>query len=306
MFAAAVILCLVLTGLPIMGTLVAAEPSPGGSISGFVYEADGITPIEGADVRAMDWEALPFQPTGEATTDGSGYYVITELAAGDYRVSARATGRAYELYHETYLYDEVQPVTVIEAQVTTDINFTLGPGGNISGMITSAGSGLPLSEVNVLASPSEASAVGGWSLSDESGNYTITSLPYGTYVVRSPSEWRFGSGDDGYMMEFWQEKSDWGDADPVTVSEGVNPTGINFTLELGGTVSGYVYEEDGMTPIPSLHVYATDYHTDVWVAGNNTDEEGRYSLLLPAGTYRVRACASCSGLQYVDEYYDDA
>ena len=272
-----------------------------GSISGFVYQEDEVTPIEGATVQVQSWDAEFYQFVGENTTNPSGAYVISGLAAGDYRVLATATGRAYELYYDTCLWTEADPVSVTDGEPTPDIDFSLGPGGNISGRITSADSGTPLSQVSVLASYADFSAVGGWVLSDLSGNYTIASLPYGTYIVRSPSELRFGSGDDNYLMEFWQEKSDWSEADIVTISEGVNPSDIDFTLGIGGTISGRVYQEDGVTPLANVPVGANDYDTNNWMAGTDTDQYGNYTLLLPSGTYRIRASSSWP---YVGEYYD--
>jgi hypothetical protein len=105
-------------------------------------------------------------------------------------------------------------------------------------------------------------------------------------------------------MEFWQENATWDDADIVTVAEGISPAGISFTLEVGGTLSGYVYQEDGVTPLPDVHVYADDFDTDEWMDGTDTDQDGFYSLVLPNGTYRVRASPSENGLNYVSEWYN--
>ena len=80
------------------------------------------------------------------------------------------------------------------------------------------------------------------------------------------------------------------------------------TFSYAASISGTVREDDGTPvgiPISGLHVFANDYATNDWIAGTNTDGNGDYSLNLPPGTYRVRACASCSGLLYVDEFYDD-
>jgi hypothetical protein len=43
------------------------------------------------------------------------------------------------------------------------------------------------------------------------------------------------------------------------------------------------------------------------VAGANTDASGNYTLSgLPEGGYIVKTCAHCTGLSYVDKYYNDA
>jgi hypothetical protein len=51
-------------------------------------------------------------------------------------------------------------------------------------------------------------------------------------------------------------------------------------------------------------VYAEDYDTGAWMEGINTNQDGSYNLVLPTGRYRVRACATCTSLNYLDEWYD--
>ena len=275
------------------------------SISGRVCEEDGVTPIEGVTVKAGECDIRPFEFVCESTTDADGTYIITNLSAGDYCVYAYAPEYGREFYNDTYFWNDAQPVSVIEGEETPNINFSLGPGGSISGTITSADSGTPLSQVSVFARFADG-IHGAWAgLSDDNGNYTIISLPYSTYKVLSPSYARFGSDDDNYIMEFWQENATWDDADIVTVAEGINPMGINFTLEVSGTISGYVYQEDGVTPLSNVHIHANDYDTNEWMDGTNTDQDGFYSLVLPNGTYRVRACPSCNGINYVSKFYDN-
>jgi hypothetical protein len=72
------------------------------------------------------------------------------------------------------------------------------------------------------------------------------------------------------------------------------------TADAYGSISGHVYQDDGVTPIPNAWVYATGYFTE---AGNYTEPDGSYSLVLPTGTYRV-AVNSCP--PYAGEYYDKA
>jgi hypothetical protein len=274
------------------------------SISGRVCGEDGAH-IEGATVKAGVWDVMPFEFVCESTTDADGIYIITNLSAGDYRVYAYAPEYGREFYNGTHFRRDAQPVSVIEGGETLNINFSLSPGGSISGTITSADSGMPMSNVSLFAIFADEKRGAGAGLSDENGNYTIIGLPYSTYKVLSPSYARFGSGDDNYVMEFWQENATWDDADIVTVAEGVNPQGIDFTLEVGGTISGYVYQEDGVIPLPDVHVYADDYDTGVWMEGTDTDQDGYYTLLLPNGTYRVRANPSENGLDYASEWYND-
>jgi hypothetical protein len=118
------------------------------SISGRVCEEDGVTPIEGATVKTGECDIMPFEFVCESTTDANGIYIITNLSAGDYRVYAYAPEYGREFYNGTHFRNDAQPVSVIEGGETPNINFSLGPGGSISGTIASADSGMLLSNVS--------------------------------------------------------------------------------------------------------------------------------------------------------------
>src|SRR4030042_2631046 len=75
-----------------------------------------------------------------------------------------------------------------------------------------------------------------------------------------------------------------------------------------GSIAGYVYEEDGTTPISLAVVYAYEYSVDVtlgptFAAGfDYTEIDGSYTILgLASGDYRVVAVMN----GYFSEYYDD-
>ncbi|MFH0767975.1 MAG: carboxypeptidase regulatory-like domain-containing protein, partial [Chloroflexota bacterium] len=204
------------------------------SISGYVYDADTSEPIEGAAVVVWDYEQsspLESPPEDRATTDSLGYYTTSTLPDGEYRVAALATGHAVEFYSETFGWNMAQPVS-ISGQSISGIDFTLGPGGTISGTITDAETGQPLSQVSLLVRFADGSPGGLVTTTGENGNYIIRGLPYGTYVIQSPAPLRLGPGDSDYITEFWQEKYSQEDADILSVTEEVNPSGINFILAI--------------------------------------------------------------------------
>ncbi len=130
------------------------------------------------------------------------------------------------------------------------------------------------------------------------GSYTIYGLQTGSYRVN------FYPWVTDYILEYYHGTYDYNAALPVTVSAGETTGEINFAVERGGTISGHVYQADGTTPIPNLHVYALNYDTGEWTAGENTLQDGSYRLVVPTGSYRVKACATCSNLPYYDKYYD--
>jgi len=46
----------------------------------------------------------------------------------------------------------------------------------------------------------------------------------------------------------------WGTATSISVAQPRTTSGIDFTLELSGNISGYVYQDDGSTPIANMAV----------------------------------------------------
>jgi len=111
-------------------------------------------------------------------------------------------------------------------------------GGSISGRVTRDldGIGIPGIEVEVLSN-------GYWvdgTFTDSSGDYVVQGLPAGSYYVRT-----FGNGfliDEFYDNIVANSWTTWppGGAVPVSVAESNETAGINFSLALGGSISGKV------------------------------------------------------------------
>ena len=288
----------------------------GGSISGYVYEEDGITTIEGAIVSAYGaTKIVPtvqlWSPDGQATTDSSGHYSITGLTTGDYRVAAVAPNHERIFYNNAHVLGTGDPVTVTEGNDTSPINFSLGPGGTISGIVRNADGSATLPNVSVLASyPSTTPQTASVALTNASGEYTLDGLSYGDYSVYSPFPFGLGSGDNNYIIEVWQEKKSLIEAaDMVNVAAGINPTGIDFTLEEGCRISGYVRQEGSGTPIAGAVVFAWEY-TPIISGGPGvlrgvgiSNTNGFYeSSAVPNGTYGLHI-QSAPG--YATEWWDN-
>ena len=66
-------------------------------------------------------------------------------------------------------------------------------------------------------------------------------------------------------------------------------------------------KSDGTTPISNVLVeaWSSPCQGD-WLGSNYTNENGEYAVCgLPEGDVYVKACATCSGLNYIDEWYDN-
>ncbi|MFC2062647.1 CARDB domain-containing protein, partial [Chloroflexota bacterium] len=136
----------------------------------------------------------------------------------------------------------------------------------------------------------------GWTRTDSGGYYIVRNLHERSYGVRVQA--------DGYISEWYPGTYYWDLADPVEVTWPNETTDVDFTLDIGGSISGRVTSlEDGM-PIANCDVDAVDPETHDGMGGTRTDWDGYYTILgLPTGSHKVRICARNSG--YVGEWYND-
>ncbi len=218
---------------PATPALPAPPAAPSASISGYVYNAEG-QPIVGSSVDALLYDSAGKfgEQKWHAQTDSGGYYQIRDLSAGRYRVQAWAPRHVRKFWKNAFSKDNATPVSVTASNATAEINFNLESGGTISGTVKDSTIGQPLVNVSVTALRVDGEGRSR-TASDQNGNYTISGLPFGQYQVSSPIGDGWGSGDDGYVKQFYANKSESGAADLVTISaQNANATGINFKLQV--------------------------------------------------------------------------
>jgi len=268
-----------------------------GSITGHVYEANGTTPIADVHVYAEDYNTGQWWAGTETGADGS--YTLTGLPSGDYRVSVcpQCSGKAYvqEWYNEAGQHHLATPVTVAEPGATTGIDFTLDRAGIVSGRVVAEG-GAPIENLHIAAIRVSDHAWFGGPNTDASGYYTFAGVPPTDVYIYACSR----CNNHPYVDEYYDDALTESEATVLSVSIGVTVTNVNFTLAVGGSISGHVYQADGVTPIADVHVMAHDFDTDQWVRDANTQADGSYTIQgLPSGDHRVRAQAA----GYLEEYY---
>jgi protocatechuate 3,4-dioxygenase beta subunit len=257
----------------------------GGTISGIVTDAQG-NPIEGAWVEAYSDNGNGW---GNAETGSDGSYNIGGLVAGEYRVEIWADGYLHEFYNSVRDWELATLVPVVEGQDTPNINFSLDVGGTLSGIVTDA-QGMPIEGAWVHAQSDDGS---GWGYTETSpdGFYNIGGLATGEYRVEV---WA-----DGYLHEYYNSVRDWGLATLVPVVEGQDTPNINFSLDVGGTISGIVTDTQG-NPIDGAWVHAQSDDGSGW-GYTETGPDGFYNIGgLATSEYRVEVRAD----GYLREYYD--
>jgi len=167
--------------------------------------------------------------------------------------------------------------------------------GTISGTVTND-SGIKCEGIGVYAQDPVGGSFG-YGTTDADGNYTISGLSSGDYIVG------FFDSNYVYVSEYYDNKSGQASADTVAVTAPGEVTGINAELSVGGTISGTVTNDSGIK-CEGIGVYAQDMVGGSFGYGA-TDAEGNYTISgLASSDYTVEFRDDASHL-YIDEYYDN-
>ncbi|HEX5498709.1 MAG TPA: carboxypeptidase-like regulatory domain-containing protein, partial [Thermomicrobiales bacterium] len=251
----------------------------------------GGSPIAGAFVGA---DSLTCCGGSSATTAADGTYTITALAPGSYRVRASAAGLPQRYYNNTYDVNTAQVVSASDGTTTSGIDITLEPGGSISGVIRDH-DGSPIAGARVEADDTACCGTGS-ATSAVDGTYTISGLAPGAYRVEASAA--------GLPGRYYNNTYDINVAQLVDAATGVTTTGIDITLEPGGSISGVIRDSIG-NPIAGANVQAQGAVVCCPYGSATTAADGTYTITgLSAGSYHVNASAPTFASRYYDGTYD--
>ena len=281
----------------------------GGTITGTVTDAVTNAPLSNISVGA--YYADGTSTGGAIGTNLAGVYTIGGLPTGTYYVR---TGLSAPYFDELY-NDIVCPngncslqsgtaVIVAVGSTTSGIDFALQSGGTITGTVQDAATGAPIADVFVHLCSDSGSCGGGGVLTNVSGAYTMGGLAPGTYYLRAASKLP-------YLGELYNNLPCPGgnctvtDGTPVGVTVGTTTSGINFTLAVGGTITGKVMDAGTEAPLANIPVsaYSASNPRGDQVGQGWTNASGSYAINgLATGTYFV---ITSNGNPYRDELYDN-
>jgi hypothetical protein len=266
-----------------------------GVISGRVTQFSGGAGIEDIEIYAEKLDC----PTGSgwAITDMDGYYIIDDLPDGKYEVYTGNDSDFVNVYwNDKPLWGEPDTVMVVSNDTTPDIDFSLRVGGKITGTVTVPGT----NSHQIIVYAEDTLSLRGYGcvifLSDSSSiSYEISQLPTSIYKG-------YAYINDSLVDEYYNNKSDWASADPLSVTEGATISDINFTLAVGGKITGTV-TSSAKGPLQNISIFAVST-TDQRFAprSTSTDASGKYKLNgLRTGYYKILARGDST---YAWEYYN--
>ncbi len=274
-----------------------ASLQTGGQIVGHVRDASTKASLAGIRVCAEQFFRC-------AETDASGNYSINGLASGEYTVGFEVPVESHlnylpQFYNAKRSRNEAELVSVTVGKETEKIDAALQVGGEIKGQVSDAGSKAPIEGIEVCAFGESGRGCG---RSDPSGNYTISGLGSGEYVV----EFNAPEGGPNYARQFFSGKTSSAQANRVSVTAGSVTPGIDAAMTAGGQIHGKVTAAVSKEPLEKIRVCA-----QAFVSGEYefrcqlTDASGEYSIAaLAAATYSV-SFTDISG-HYAQQFYKNA
>ncbi|HET7697151.1 MAG TPA: carboxypeptidase-like regulatory domain-containing protein [Vicinamibacterales bacterium] len=165
-----------------------ALPKGTATIAGRVLGADNGRPIKRARVMVTGAAAAGGRGGGTAITDDQGRYVVAELAAGTYSITASKSGFVDAAYGQRRPLQPGQPLQVADGQSAANVDLRLTRGGVITGRIVDEdGEALARALVTVqryqyVRGERQLTPAGG-DQTDDRGQYRVFGLPPGEYFV---------------------------------------------------------------------------------------------------------------------------
>ncbi len=170
---------------------------------------------------------------------------------------------------------------------------------SISGTVAESNGSVPIEGMWVDAYNYSTGTMAGSAMTGTDGSYTVTGLSSGNYRVCVPD-----SAFLNYLGKCYNNTYDSDSVVPVKITGGQATSGINFSLEKGGQLTGKVADSTG-SPVKGAGVSAYHYSEGYLAGFAHTLSDGSYNIkLLHSGDYRVYADINTAN--YLEEYYKDA
>ncbi|MDX2153777.1 MAG: carboxypeptidase regulatory-like domain-containing protein [Bryobacteraceae bacterium] len=278
--------------------LAAACAGAYGQVSG-VIEGTITDSVTKAGVRRALVMINGYQPGVQPVqlmTDASGHFAARGLAAGDYTVSAN---------HMSYLMflNEAVKVSVSAEKTRHTVNLQMTPGAVIRGRVMTE-DGEPCEAQVMAAKPNSLPMYLGGASTEPDGEYTISGLLPGRYVVavrphcmpfqpvplqpvKQPLPRRRGTG---YGITFFPDSASAGTAEPVLVRAASVRTDVDFRLKAAALADVDV-AVTGAEPGRPVNVWVKpEDQTGPYVDASAGVNDGVAQIVgLRAGTYRLFA-----------------
>jgi hypothetical protein len=293
--------------------------SPGGTIAGTITNTATSAPMQSVTVRAIARYGTTTQSARSGFTNASGAYSIAGLPPGTYYLQTSTSLAINENFNNLPCPNPCptasallgEPIVVSAGGTVANRDFQLDPGGSISGIVTAAATGNPLSSLGVQIFRQSGSGVQIVVATGNSSNaaYVLAGLDAGTYYVlavdlREPIQYagRVLGGSSCTACTAAEIMA----GTPITVAAGASVTGQNLALDRGATLTGTITDATTGASIASQGLRVDAYSstgpamsatTSFGITGNTHTIGG-----LVAGTYYV---STANARFHLNEIFND-
>lgn len=278
---------------------------PGGSIGGTVVDEATLLPINNAFVQVYTSTGA-FVRGASTGSGGTGVFSVIGLPSGSYfaKVQVGATNYVDELYNNVSCLScavtSGTPIAVTAGAVTPGINFSPALGGQITGTVTDAVTLNGVNGVSVQIFRSYGGSPVKNVVTNASGSFTAMGLPTGSYLARTGVP-----QSTSYIDEIFDNRIAAGNSvtigTPIAVTAGATTSGVNFALDVGGSITGAVTDAVTLAPLSGGVSVFNSKGAQLFTA--QVDGAGLYQLgRLPTGSYFVTVDGPSS---HVNELFDN-
>lgn len=217
-------------------------------------------------VRASEFSGF-MQPSIKGTTDGDGNYQISGVSPGSYGVAPIAPAYVLASSEVFPARARAKSLLITEGETINNIDFSLTPGGVITGKISDA-EGRPVVEEGVQIlfenqpqrGPGFPSVMGNAFMTDDRGIYRVYGIPPGRYriAVGQADDNPFANtrpGRAAYKRTFYPDATDLKEAQVIEVTEGSEAANIDIVVGRslpGFTATGKVVDRETGNPVAGM------------------------------------------------------
>jgi len=255
----------------------------GAVINGTVTDKDTGTAINSVSIQVYNAATESIVTSGY--TDSSGAFTIYGLASGSYKLSFSATGYVKRWSGDKADQTSATTIAATAPNTTADISMALGKAGSISGTLSDRITGGGIAGASLYVFNLGSGEFAGSGQSDGNGTYTISGLASGSYRLRidPPSS-------TGYLEKWYNGPDAYLCADIVSVNAPNTTTGIDASLDRGGSLSGRITDATTGSGISGASIFLTNTstHAGIYLSNTTIDSSGAFIIGgVPSGDYSL-------------------
>ncbi len=263
-----------------------------GRITGVVQAASSEEPLAQMTVAAYNEDG---SRRGLVTTGAGGGYTIV-LPPGNYRVVAYDDTAVYavQFFRDRSDFESADIVPVTSGATSGAVDFKLPRSARASGSVSEALTGIPLGGITIAAYDSFGRVLASTTTSPQGGfSFAVPPVPF-----------RLAASDPSglYASTFLGGASSFEGSAILTPVPEQLLGGLQFAMTKGGRIEGRIIDAAGAA---LAGITVTAWNPDGSIRGTTTTgSDGRYSLVLPQGSFRVGA--HDDRLQFAGRFFDSA